>query len=126
MPLKVTVERKPGGNYVVVRPEGAIDATTYSTLAIEIDAVLQMLPSLVIFDLERVDYVSSAGIGVVLSTEKAMQKMGGKTALVNLKPHIQKVFTIVQAVPVKQLFNNVRDLDAYLAEMQRQEREKQP
>jgi anti-anti-sigma factor len=123
MPLKVTVEAKPGGSYVVLRPEGSIDATTYSTLAVEVDAAMQTAPSLIIFDMERVDYVSSAGIGVVLTAEKVMQKSGGKTLMVNLKPHIKKVFSIVQALPVQQVFNSTRDLDAYLAEIQRQVRD---
>ena len=123
MPLKVTVEAKPGGSYVVILPEGSIDATTYATLAAEVEAVLRKAPSLIIFNLEKVDYVSSAGIGVVLAAEKAMKKGGGKTLLVNLKPQIRKVFDIVQALPVQQVFNSVRELDEYLAEIQRQVRE---
>jgi anti-anti-sigma factor len=123
MPLKVTVEQKPGGSYVVIRPDGSIDATTYTTLAAEVESVLKKTPSLIIFDLEKVGYVSSAGIGVVLAAEKAMKKGGGKTLLVNLKPQIRKVFDIVQALPAQQLFNSVRELDEYLAEIQRQVRE---
>ncbi len=123
MPLKVTVEDKPGGTYFVIRPAGSIDATTYQALAVEVEAVLNKSPKLIIFDLEKVDYVSSAGIGVVLAAEKVMKKAGGKALLVNLKPHIRKVFDIVQALPPQQLFNNTKDLDEYLAEMQRQVRE---
>jgi len=123
MPLKVTVEQKPGGSYVVVRAEGSIDATTYSALAVEVEGALKAAPGLLIFDLEKVGYVSSAGIGVVLAAEKAMKKGGGKTLLVNLKPQILKVFDIVQALPAQQVFNSVRELDEYLAEIQRQVRE---
>jgi anti-anti-sigma factor len=126
MPLKVTVETKPGGTYVVLRPEGSIDAATYTTLAVEVEAVLQKSPSLLIFDLEKVGYVSSAGIGVVLAAEKAMKKAGGKTLLVNLKPQIKKVFDIVQALPAEQVFISVRELDQYLADIQRQVREGPP
>jgi anti-anti-sigma regulatory factor len=52
-----------------------------------------------------------------------MKKGGGKTLLVNLKPQIRKVFDIVQALPAQRLFNSVRELDEYLAEIQRQVRE---
>jgi anti-anti-sigma factor len=126
MPLTVTVEARPGGTYFVIRPSGSIDATTFQVLAKEVDAVLNKPPNLIIFDMDQVGYVSSAGIGVVLAAEKAMKKAGGKALLVNLKPQIRKVFDIVQALPPQQLFNNTRDLDEYLAEMQRQVREGPP
>jgi anti-anti-sigma factor len=126
MPLKVTVETKAGGAYVILQPEGSIDANTYTILGAEVEAVLKKRPSLIIFNLDRVHFVSSAGIGVVLAAEKAMKALGGKALLVNLKPQIRKVFDIVQALPAQQIYNSVAELDAYLAEMQRQVREGPP
>lgn len=126
MPLKVTVEEKAGGAYVILQPEGSIDANTYTILAAEVEAVLKKSATLLIFNLERVGFVSSAGIGVVLAAEKAMKTKGGKALMVNLKPQIRKVFDIVQALPSKQIFSSVSELDAYLAEMQRQVREGPP
>jgi anti-sigma B factor antagonist len=126
MPLKVTVEEKAGGAYVILQPEGSIDANTYTILAAEVEAVLKKSATLLIFNLERVGFVSSAGIGVVLAAEKAMKTKGGKALMVNLKPQIRKVFYIVQALPSKHIFSCVVELDAYLAEMQRQVREGPP
>jgi anti-anti-sigma factor len=123
MPLKVTAELKPGGSYVVLHAEGMIDATTAPVLGAEVDAVLEKKPGLLIFNLERVTFVSSAGIGVVLSAEKRMKAAGGKALLVNLKPHIRKVFDIVQALPSQQIYGSIQELDNYLAEIQRQVRD---
>ncbi len=123
MTLNVKVETRPGG-YVNIEPEGVLDATTYTVLEAEIEAALKSSPLLLIFNLQRISFVSSAGIGVVLAAEKAMKKTGGKILLVNLQPHIRKVFDIVQALPAEQLFSSTADLDAYLAEIQRQVREK--
>jgi anti-anti-sigma factor len=123
MPLKVTVEPRGGGAYFAVKPEGSIDANTYTALSAEVQKLLQKSPSLVIFDLEKVEFVSSAGIGVVLSAEKALKSKGGKALLVNLKPHIRKVFDIVKALPTEQVFNSVKEMDQYLAEMQRKVKE---
>lgn len=121
MPLKVTVEIKPGGSDVVIRPEGSIDATTFTALSVEVEAVLKTSPSRIIFDLAQVDYISSAGIGVVLGAEKAMKKAAGKALVVNLKPQIRRVFDIVKALPSEQLFNSAKELDGYLAEIQSQD-----
>ena len=121
--LKVKVESRAGGSQVIFFPEGSIDANTYSQLGTEVDAALKNSPNLIIFNLERVSYVSSAGIGVVLAAEKAMKANGGKALVVNMQPQIRKVFEIVQALPKQQIFNSVKELDEYLAEMQRRVRD---
>jgi len=126
MPLNVTVEERPGGDYAVLQAQGAIDATTYTILAAEVDKVLQKPIRLLIFNLEKVRFVSSAGIGVVLSAEKKMKARGGKALLVNLQPQIRKVFDIVQALPSQQIFTSIQELDAYLAEIQKQVRDSDP
>jgi anti-anti-sigma factor len=121
--LKVKVESRAGGSQVIFFPEGSIDANTYSQLGTEVDAALKNSPNLIIFNLEQVSYVSSAGIGVVLAAEKAMKATGGKALVVNMQPQIRKVFEIVQALPKQQIFNSVKELDEYLAEMQRRVRD---
>lgn len=126
MPLIVSVEERAGGAYVILKPQGPIDANTFGVLGAEVEAVLKKGPSLLIFNLEAVGFVSSAGIGVVLAAEKAMKAKGGKAVLVNLKPQIRKVFDIVQALPPQQIYKDITELDAYLAEIQRQVREGPP
>jgi anti-anti-sigma factor len=43
-------------------------------------------------DLSELDYISSAGIGVILKAYKRLQDQGGSLTLVNLPPRIQNVF----------------------------------
>lgn len=126
MPLIVSIEERAGGAYVILKPQGSIDANTFSVLGAEVEAVLKKSPSLLIFNLEAVGFVSSAGIGVVLAAEKAMKAKGGKAVLVNLKPQIRKVFDIIQALPPQQIYKDITELDRYLAEIQRQVREGPP
>lgn len=123
MPLTVKVEERAGGAYVLLGPDGMIDATTYAILGAEVERILEKKPGLLIFNLERVDFVSSAGIGVVLGAQKKMKAYGGKALLVNLKPHIRKVFDIVQALPAQQIYGSIQELDRYLAEIQTQVRD---
>jgi len=117
MPLTVTTEHRPNVACVILRPGGSIDASTFTVLAGEVDAALLKSPRLIVFDLVRVDYVSSAGIGVILSAEKALKKTGGKALVANPKPSIKKVFDVVQALPSDQVLVSAAELDAYLAEL---------
>ena len=49
--------------------------------------------------------------------------LGGRIAIVNPKPAVQKVLDIVKAIPPGGLFKSVAELDAYLDDMQRKVRE---
>ena len=72
-----------------------------------------------VFDFARLDYISSAGIRSVFKARKALAARAGKVLVVNLQPQIRKVFDIVKAVPVSDVFASVAELDAYLDAMQR-------
>lgn len=116
MPLTVTSEHRPDGGYVILKPEGSVDASTHPILAKEVEAAHQKSPRLIIFDMARVDFLSSAGIGVVLGAEKTLKKSGGKALVVNPKPQIKRIFDVVQALPQDQLFSSLAELTKYLAE----------
>jgi len=122
MPLKVSVEEKGDGVYVV-HPEGSIDTNTHTILGSEVDAILVKSPVLMIFDMKDVHYVSSAGISVILVAEKALKANGGGVLMVQLQPQIRKVFDIVQALPSNKIFTSVQEMDRYLKEIQRRVKE---
>jgi anti-sigma B factor antagonist len=43
-------------------------------------------------DFGRLDYISSAGLGLLLATQKRLSKHGTGLRIVNLNPHIRNVF----------------------------------
>ena len=45
-----------------------------------------------ICDFSGTDYIASAGLRVLLSTAKGLQKTGGQMALCSLKPYVYEVF----------------------------------
>ncbi|HRP34738.1 MAG TPA: STAS domain-containing protein [Gammaproteobacteria bacterium] len=44
------------------------------------------------FDLARLEYISSAGLGILLRTQKRVMSQGGALRLVNVGNHIRDVF----------------------------------
>lgn len=121
MPLKVTVEDRGQGTYTI-RPEGSIDTNTFMTLQNEVDPILEK-SKVIIFDMKDVNYVSSAGVGVVLLAEQSLKATNGKVLMVNLQPQIKKVFDIVKALPDQQVFSSLEEMDRYLKEVQRKVKE---
>jgi anti-sigma B factor antagonist len=47
----------------------------------------------VTLDCDGLDYISSAGLGVLLKTQKRLLASKGKLRLAGLKPHLHDVFT---------------------------------
>ena len=104
--------------------EGRLDTHTAPELDVALDRLL-MMPGIkrLVFDLGRLEYLSSAGIRCFIRARKILEPQGGKIAIVNPQPAVQKVLDIVKAIPAGGLFKSVAELDAYLDEMQRQVRE---
>jgi anti-anti-sigma factor len=98
--------------------EGRLDGETVALLDRELDAVLGGALKALVFDLSRLDYISSAGLRSLFRAQKAMKARAGQTLMLNPQPAIQKVFDIVKAVDVSQVFKSVRELDEYLDAMQ--------
>ena len=118
MPLKVnTTQKRPG--VMMVSPIGSIDGKTFSILEEQVDETLKHSPDVIIFDMEFTEYISSAGIRVLLKTKKALKNTDGKMVFMNLQPQIKKVFDILQAIPTLKVFTSIEELDRYLDVMQK-------
>lgn len=118
MELTVDVTQKAQGVFVI-QPAGLLNSSTYSILDTEVDAVLAKNPNLLVLDLDRLEYLSSAGLRVILKAREALRKNNAKLVFMNLQPQIRKVFDIVSALPSMQIFKNVEELDDYLDVMQK-------
>jgi anti-sigma B factor antagonist len=118
MSLKLSsIERRIGVFFVT--PVGRIDSETAPLFESKMDYILESEPTEVIFDLEGVDYLSSAGIRVFFKTQKSLHARDGKVVLLNLQPTVRKVFEIINALPELSIFESIKELDAYLDKMQR-------
>lgn len=118
MGIQVAKVEKSTGVFVI-SITGSIDTNTYAVLEKEIDVILQSLPKALVLDMRDVNYMSSAGVRVVLKAQRMMHKNKGEFSLVNLQPQIKKVFDIINALPDLNIFASVQELDSYLDAMQK-------
>lgn len=71
--MKIT--KKTNGNNLTIALEGRLDTGTAPELEKELKASLDGVKELMI-DMERLDYLSSAGLRVLLGTQKTMNRQG--------------------------------------------------
>jgi len=72
----MTINKKLDGSSLTVALEGRLDTTTAPELEKELSESLNGVTELT-FDFETLDYISSAGLRVLLSAQKKMNKQGG-------------------------------------------------
>ncbi|HWX67765.1 MAG TPA: STAS domain-containing protein [Rhodanobacter sp.] len=100
---------------------GRLDAMTFG----EFDEVATPMlhgmaeESTVVLDLSSLEYISSAGLRSIAKIRKSMRTRHGHTLLLNPQPQVRKVFDIVKAVPLNEVFSSVAELDDYLDRIQR-------
>ena len=118
MPLTMRVEDSRAFTKTVSL-KGRLDNQTVVEFDKELDRVLEAPMKVLVFDLEGLEYISSAGIRSIFKAQKAMKTRSGQTLIVNPQPAVKKVFDIVKAVDLKSVFSSIKELDAYLDAMQR-------
>ena len=88
----MTIEKKINGEEVTLIVSGRLDTQTAPELENELDSVLSGIKEL-IFDMTNLEYVSSAGLRVILKAQKAMN-MQGSMKLTGVNDSIMEVFDI--------------------------------
>ena len=86
------IKQQREGNVLTVLLGGRLDTTTSPELEGFFKTALSDVFELVL-DLEKLDYISSAGLRVLLSTQKIMNKQG-KMKLKNVKETVRDIFEV--------------------------------
>jgi anti-anti-sigma factor len=76
------------GNDGAVVATGRLDAAQAATA----QAFLDRVQGTVTLDLASLDYISSAGLGVLLKTQKRLMASGGRLRLAGVRPHLRDIF----------------------------------
>ncbi len=72
----------------IVRVEGRLDAAQ----AVKAQEFLDQVVGQCVLDLSKLEYISSAGLGVLLKTHKRLMGSGSGIKLVNVNHHIHDIF----------------------------------
>lgn len=88
------IEKKKNGNEVVILPIGRLDSNTAPQLEAGIYAEMDDVEKLVL-DFQELEYLSSAGLRVLLSAHKAFMKKGsGELVICHVNETIHEVFEV--------------------------------
>jgi anti-sigma B factor antagonist len=117
MPLEIEVATKSSG-VKRISLAGSLDSDTAPQLQTSIDESMDDGLKTLILDMSNLEFLSSAGLRVIFSTNKVMGKRNGKFLIAKLQPQVRKVFEIIKALGSLDVFTDDNEIDEYLAAMQ--------
>ena len=82
------------GNTVVVAISGRLDAVSSPEFDEEVNSLMGQGENAFILDLEKLDYISSAGLRSILATAKKLKGEKGGLSLASLQEMVREVFEI--------------------------------
>ena len=88
----MTITMKRDGAELVIALEGRLDTLTAPELEKELEPALEGVEKLV-FDFEKLEYISSAGLRVMLAAMQVMEEQGELTVK-NVCPEVMDVFEV--------------------------------
>ena len=86
----LNITKNQEGEKLTVALEGRLDTTTAPELESELKASLDGIKALTL-DFEKLEYISSAGLRVLLSTQKTMMNQG-EMVLIHVGEAISEIF----------------------------------
>ena len=99
MPLEV-VQREMNGIYLLALDGRLVLGKESTGLRAMIDDLLAAGATRIVINLERVNYVDSAGLGALIETHRKTKAKGGRLVLCNLGPKLRQALEIARLQPM--------------------------
>ena len=89
----LNINKNKDADKMTVALEGRLDTTTApeleASLKEDIDGVAQL-----VIDIEKLEYISSAGLRVLLAAQKMMNRKNGSMKVIHVNEIVQEVFDV--------------------------------
>ncbi|MCB1166488.1 MAG: STAS domain-containing protein [Leptospiraceae bacterium] len=85
---------KKNENQILFELEGSLDIYTSLDLKSSLEENVKENNPDVVIDLDKLTYIDSSGIGILIKALNYIQGLNGKLCVANLKPAIEKVFKV--------------------------------
>jgi anti-sigma B factor antagonist len=94
------IRKEKRDDALVMQVIGRLDASTAAELEHNLIPVMQQDRTKVILDFADLEYISSAGLRVLLLAMKTTKKVAGELIICNMKDHIKEIFDIAGFLPI--------------------------
>jgi anti-sigma B factor antagonist len=94
--MELQVDSRAVGDRTVVTPVGEVDLSNVGALRDVLDELYRQAAADVVVDLDRVSFIDSAGLGVLIGARRRAQRVHGSLTLVCNQERILRLFAITR------------------------------
>jgi anti-sigma B factor antagonist len=88
------INHRKSGSMNIFTLSGSLDIYTAVELKQYFESIVKEKDNEAVIDLEKVSYVDSSGIGMLIKIMNYVKALNGKFYLTNMKPPLEKVFKV--------------------------------
>lgn len=101
-------------NKVILRLDGRLDAATTPVLERKINRLIEDKHYLIYVDFLRIDYLSSAGMRLLLSVSKKLKTQKGALVLFSIDDEVMEIIKLAGFERILQIFASEQDALQYM------------
>jgi anti-sigma B factor antagonist len=105
--MEIKQEKK--GDVIVLNVSGRLDATTAPDLESELVPLIEKNGKKIVINVDGLEYISSAGLRIMLLGMKMIKKVEGQMMLCEMKDHIREIFEIAGFLPIFTIVDTEED-----------------
>lgn len=103
------METKKSDGILVVKMVPRFDAYSAREVEADLNEAIENGADKVLCDFSETEYISSAGLRVLLATAKKLKKSGGEIVLSSLKPYVNEVFETAGFTPLFNIYASEKE-----------------
>lgn len=89
------IHKTQTGSNITLAISGKLDSVTQAELTRELEMIFETNLTGLVFDLSALEYISSAGLRVLLSARKKAQEIGATMRIVKATESVREIFRII-------------------------------
>lgn len=119
--IATTTDNDRGFSIQVVDIRGYLDSSTFQELQDHLQDLIDQGEHRIIIDFEQLNYISSAGMGVLMGMLQEVRQNHGDLKLVNMSSKIQNLFDMLGFSRMIRIYNTAEEAkNAFVEEMSAQ------
>ncbi len=103
----MNLETRELKHVTVVKVSGRVDSMTAPELEKALQGLMDTNRNQLVLDLQETDYMSSAGLRVLVASLKTAKKNGGNLRLAQLSTRVKEVLDLAGLTPVFEIYSDV-------------------
>ena len=112
--MEISIRETDNGNFVIFDINGEIDLYNAPEIKDQIKAMMDKGKVNIIINLDKVSYIDSSGIGVLISSLSNLKKAGGCLKIINVYASVRKVFELTKLTSFFDIYDSEQEaIDSY-------------